>query len=124
MAYLIQSSKNIIYPLGLVDSGSEITFISHEFGEQLGFDIKKGVKDQVIGVGGASIDIYYHKAGLILEDKAKKEDCKFTDMMAFTYSDFPISMPQQTAILGTIGFFRHLNVCFKFPSHISINQDS
>lgn len=50
-----KSSYNILYPLGLVDSGSEITFITHEFAENLGYDIKKGRKVEVVGVGGGKI---------------------------------------------------------------------
>lgn len=38
-----QSQK--LYPLGLIDSGSDITFINHEFGKQLGFDIKTRYKE-------------------------------------------------------------------------------
>ncbi len=112
----------IIYPLGLVDSGSDITFVTHELGEQLGYNITKGIKNQIIGMGGGAIDVYYHKVGIILEDKGGKQIYKFVDMIAFTYKDFPATMPQQTAILGTIGFFRHLNVCFNFPVQITITQ--
>ncbi len=120
--YNPKSPNQTIYPLGLVDSGSDITFITHEIGEQLDYNISKGIKDKVLGVGGGSIDIYYHKVGIILEDKKSKEIYNFTDMIAFTYKNFPSTMPQQTAILGTIGFFRHLNICFKFPLQISISQ--
>ncbi|MBI2621765.1 MAG: hypothetical protein HYW63_03955 [Candidatus Levybacteria bacterium] len=52
-----KNHTDIIYPVGLVDSGSDITFIDHELGEKLGYDIKSGVKDQVIGVGGGKTDI-------------------------------------------------------------------
>ena len=34
----------VLYPLGLVDSGSGLTFITHELGEQLGLDIIGKVK--------------------------------------------------------------------------------
>ena len=117
-----EKPDSIIYPLGLVDSGSDITFVTHEIGEQLGYDITSGNKDQVFGVGGGSIDIYYHKVGIILEDKNNKEKYDFVDWIAFTYKNFPTTMPQQTAILGTIGFFSHLNICFKFPIQITISQ--
>lgn len=69
--YNPKSPNQIIYPLGLVDSGSDITFITHEIGEQLGYNISKGIKNQVLGV---------------------------------------------------VGFFRHLNICFRFPLQISISQ--
>ena len=35
---------------------------------------------------------------------------------------FPPSMPQQTAILGTLGFFRHFNITFSYPSFIKIES--
>ncbi len=122
--YNPQNPSYALYPVGLVDSGSDITFITHELGEQLGFDIKKGAKEKVYGVGGGSIDIWFHKVGVILKDRSQKEAINFTDQIAFAYSNFPATMPQQTAILGTIGFFRHLNVCFKYPICISISRDS
>ena len=121
--YNPKDASNILFPLGLVDSGSEITFITHEFGEELGFDIKAGQKGEVSGVGGGTINIYYHKVDLVLRNKSK-EICNFVDWMAFAYKDFPISMPQQTAILGTMGFFNHLNVHFQYPFHITISQNS
>ena len=117
-----KSPDNVIYPVGLVDSGSDLTFINYELGEELGFDIQKGIKDQVLGVGGGKIDVWFHKVGVILEDKKTDETIKFIDQIAFTYSDFPSSMPQQTAILGTLGFFRHVNVTFKYPVMISVTQ--
>ena len=117
------SPKKIIYPLGLVDSGSDITFVTHEIGEQLGYDIASVEKGEVIGVVGGNIDVYFHKVGIIVENiKNNKDLYKFVDLIGFTYKDFPLSMPQQTAILGTMGFFNHLNVCFKFPAQITIAQ--
>lgn len=114
---------NIVYPLGLIDSGSEITFITHEFGKQLGYNIKDTkMKGHVDGVGGGSIEVFYHKVGLILDDG--KEKFEFVDYIGFSYSDFPTSMPQQTAILGTVGFFNHLNLSLKYPTLITIDQNS
>lgn len=122
--YNPKNPDSIIYPIGLVDSGSDLTFITHELGEHLGYDIKKGKRASVTGVGGGSIDVYFHKVGIILKGSDGKEVYKFCDFVGFTYKDFPNTMPQQTAILGTIGFFRHLNICFKFPIKISLSQNS
>ena len=119
----IYNPKNpdfVVYPIGLIDSGSDLTFINHEFGEQLDYDIKKGDRQEIKGVGGGSMQIYLHNVGFILEENGEKY--QYTDLMGFTYSDFPSSMPQQTAILGTIGFFRHLKVEFNFPSSIKIGS--
>ncbi len=119
----IYNPKNpdyVLYPLGLVDSGSGLTFVTHEFGEELGFDIKKkGIKDTVLGVGGGSIEVWFHKVGIVMKDNSGRELCNFTDSIAFTYRDFPASMPQQTAILGELGFFRHLKICFEYPIKFS-----
>ena len=110
----------VLYPLGLVDSGAGLTFITREFGEELGYNIKSGIKDTISGVGGGTVDVWFHKVGLVLKEETK-EVCNFVDYIAFTYKDFPITMPQQTAILGEIGFFRHLKICFNCPVKISIN---
>jgi hypothetical protein len=111
---------NILFPMGLVDSGSELTFINYEIGEALGYDIKKGEPINVVGVGGGKIAVYFHKVNLIIEDN--KEKFMIEDQIAFTYNEFPSSMPQQTAILGTIGFFRHFSITFNFPSFINISK--
>jgi len=110
----------ILYPVGLIDSGSDISIINYEFGEKLGFGIEKGVKEKVYGVGGGSIDIYFHKVGLSLYDGSKEKPIVYEDIVAFTYKKFPATMPQQTAILGTMGFFRHVNVTLKYPENIFI----
>lgn len=120
--YNPKNPKYIIYPIGLVDSGSDITFVTHELGEELGYEIKNGLKDEVYGVGGGKIDIWFHKVGLVLEDLKEKEQIKFEDLIAFSFISFPTTMPQQTAILGTLGFFRHVNVSFSYPVKITISQ--
>jgi hypothetical protein len=115
-----------IYPLGLVDSGASITIINHEIGEELGFDIKKvkrGLKGQVVGVGGGKIDVFFHKVGFFIHNGSKKKPIIYEDFVGFTYRQFPSSMPQQTAILGRIGFFNHLKVGFIHPEwHIDITK--
>ncbi len=118
--YNPKDKSNTLYPLGLVDSGSEITFIDHEFGEALGYDIKKGKKIEVIGVGGGKIDVYLHKVGIVIGDNDQNKPLLTEDAVAFTYNEFPSSMPQQTAILGTLGFFRHFSVTFNYPNFIKV----
>ena len=117
-----KSSYNILYPLGLVDSGSEITFITYEFAENLGFDIKKGKKVEVVGVGGGKIDVFLHEVGFQIGDSSKEKPIIYKSLAAFTYGDFPSSMPQQTAILGTLGFFEYLDVTFRYPREIIIES--
>ena len=117
-----KDQSQMLYPLGLVDSGSDITFINHEFGRKLGFDIKKGIRSEVYGVGGGKIDVYFHAVGFSIHDGSKEEPIIYQDMAAFTYTDFPSTMPQQTAILGTIGFFRNVDVMFYYPKHIVVEE--
>jgi len=76
-----KNKSKILYPVGLVDSGSDITIIDHEFAKELGIEIKKGPNES-----------------------------------------FPLTMPQQTAILGTIGFFRHFKVTFDYPRRILVES--
>lgn len=113
---------NILFPLGLVDSGSDITFINHEFGESLGYDIKKGKKVEVFGVGGGSITVYLHEVGFHIHDGGREKSIIYHGLAAFTYKDFPSSMPQQTAIFGTLGFFMHVDVTLRYPKEIIIEQ--
>lgn len=117
-----EDRSTIIYPLGLIDSGSDITFIDHEFGERLGFDIKKGHKGKAHGIGGGKIDIYFFKVGLSISDGSKEKSIVYEDFVGFTFKEFPISMPQQTAILGTMGFFRNVDITFSYPNYMSIKQ--
>ncbi|QQG44391.1 MAG: hypothetical protein HYW86_00525 [Candidatus Roizmanbacteria bacterium] len=116
------NKSNMLYALGLVDSGSELTFVDHEIGEALGFDIKSGSKVEVTGVGGGKIIVYLHKVGLTIGDADKRNVLSVEDFIAFSYNKFPSSMPQQTAILGTVGFFRNFCVTFNFPDYISIDK--
>jgi len=118
-----KNKSEIVYPIGLIDSGSEITFVDYEIGEELGFDIEAGKSDKIYGVGGGSIKVYYHKATLYVQDNRSKEPIEYEDLIAFSKEKFPITMPQQTAILGTIGFFRHLKIAFNYPKFIDIESN-
>lgn len=117
-----KNPSQILYPLGLVDSGSDITVINHEFGENLAFDIKKGKKGEVVGVGGGKIDVYFHVVGFQIYDSSREKPIVYEDIAAFTYKDFPSTMPQQTAILGTLGLFMDVDVVLRYPREIRIEK--
>lgn len=117
-----QNPATILYPIGLVDSGSDITIIDHEFGENLGIDIRKGIKDKVYGVGGGSIEVYFHEIEFIIDSDNSEKPIIYHDFAGFTYQEFPATMPQQTAILGTIGLFRKVDVTFNYPKSIIIES--
>lgn len=68
-----KTKSEIVYPIGLIDSGSEITFVDYEIGKELGFDIEAGKSDKIYGVGGGSIEVYYHKATLYVQDNRSEE---------------------------------------------------
>lgn len=117
--------RKIIYPIGLVDSGSNVTIIDREIGENLGIDIKaakKGFRGMVRGVGGGVIEVFFHKIGFLIKDGKNGKTVTYEDYAAFTYHAFPASMPQQTAILGLIGFFNHFKICFNHPLSISLTK--
>jgi hypothetical protein len=116
----LENESNILYPLGLIDSGSDITIIDYEFGEALDIDIKKGIKGEVVGVGGGIIKVYFHQIGFSIHDGSKESPIKYDSIVAFGYSRFPKTMPQQTAILGTLGFFDHVDVKLMYPEKILI----
>lgn len=117
----LKDKSKILYPVGLVDSGSDVTIIDYEFAEELGIEVKKGKKNKIYGVGGGNIEIWFHQIGLSIDDGNSKKPIIFQDFVGFAYEKFPLTMPQQTAILGTIGFFRNINVTFNYPSRILIN---
>lgn len=118
-----KDETKVVYPLGLVDSGSDITIIDHEFGEELGFGLEETRKDQkrvVVGVGGGKIEVCLYEVGFLLDNGSGAKPIRYTDLVGFSRTDFPPSMPQQTAILGTTGFFRKLRVTFNFPKYILV----
>lgn len=115
--------KNVIYSLGLIDSGADSTIVDREIGEELKFEIDKGTPEQIFGVGGGSIKGFAHMVGYLIENPDDPKDLiKYQDLTIFTKNPFPSTMPQQTATFGTIGFFRHLMVTFMFPKSIIINR--
>lgn len=118
-----KNPSGVIYTLGLVDSGADITILDREIGEELDYDIEKGTLEKIFGVGGGSINGFAHKVGYLIENPDNtKGAIRYTDFAVFTKNPFPATMPQQTAIFGTIGLFRHLMVTFIFPKSIIINR--
>jgi len=116
----LKDKTRILYPVGLVDSGSDVTIADHEFAKELGIEIKKGEKSKIYGVGGGSLEVWFHKVGLFIHNGSDKKLVVYQDFVGFTYEKFPFSMPQQTAILGTIGFFRNLKVALEYPKRMVI----
>lgn len=121
--YNTEDKSNIVYPLGLVDSGSEITIINREFGETLGLDIRKGKKVEVVGVGGGKINVYLLKIGFSIDNRDGSL-ITYEDLAGFADTGFPLSMPQQTAILGTVGFFQNVDIKLAWPKEILIEEKS
>jgi|SRR3990167_3031922 len=111
-----------IYPLGLVDSGAEVTMVDREIGEELGFNFKKAKKDTVTGFGGGKVSVLYLEAEYVIDDKSGKEPIIYRDFAGFTQYPFPQTHPQQTAIFGTIGLFKNVRVTFSFPRNIHIEK--
>lgn len=115
-----KDKSKVLYPVGLVDSGSDVTVVDYEFAEELGIKIKKGQKSKVYGIGGGKIEIWFHKIGFLIQDKESSKPIIYQDFAGFTYEKFPLTMPQQTAILGTAGFFCQLKVSFDYPKSIFV----
>ena len=115
--------KDIVYPQGLVDSGSDVTIVNPEFAEELGINIKKGQRTTIHGIGGGAVEGYIHPIGYFIQDAIRSErPIVYTDDIIFSTKSFPPSMPTQTAILGTVGFFRHVDVILKYPKEIIIKS--
>ena len=60
----LKDKTRILYPVGLVDSGSDVTIADHEFAKELGIEIKKGENSKIYGVGGGSLEVWFHKVCL------------------------------------------------------------
>ncbi len=119
--YNPENESKILYLVGLIDSGADLTIIHREFGEELGFNIEKGKKINMVGLGGAIVKGYLHTVGFKISDiKEKEKPITYIDFAVFTSREFPTSNPQQTAILGTQGFFNHIQICFDYPERIFI----
>lgn len=113
--------SRVIYPMGLIDSGADISIVDREIGDELGYCIEKGRPETLIGMGGGKTDGFVHELGYLIENPNNPDDnIKYKDYVVFTKNNFPVTMPQQTAIHGTIGFFRHLMITFLYPSGIQI----
>lgn len=112
--------KDTIWPLGLIDSGADLTIVDKEIGDELGFNFKKAQRDTVTGFGGAKVEVLVVEGEFIIDDKSGKGPIVYRDFMAFTKTSFPVSHPQKTAIFGTIGLFRNVQVTFTYPSNINI----
>lgn len=117
-----QNTEETIWPLGLVDSGADITIVDREIGEELGFDFKKALKDTITGFGGAKVEVLILEAEFVLDDNKGGKPIIYKDFLGFTKGQFPQSHPQQTAIFGTIGLFRNVEVTFDYPRNIHIER--
>lgn len=111
-----------VWPLGLVDSGAEITIVDREIGEELGFNFKKAIKDTIRGFGGGRVEVLILEAEFVIDDNKGKKPIIYKDFLGFTKGKFPATHPQQTAIFGTIGLFRNVQVTFSFPRKIHIEK--
>lgn len=117
-----QNPTKVIYLLGLIDSGADLTIIDKEIGENLDYVVENGQKEEIKGLGGGTIIGYIHKVGYIIEDQDNQQKCiKYSGDAAFTKNVFPTSYPQQTAIFGTVDFFTNLMVTFIYPKKIIID---
>ncbi len=116
------NAKETIWPLGLVDSGAEITVIDREIGEELGFNFKKATKSLLTGFGGGKVEVLILEAEFIIDDNKSKSPIIYKDLVGFTKNQFSLSHPQQTAIFGTIGLFRNVQVTFDYPRNIHIER--
>lgn len=111
-----------IYPLGLLDSGAELTIVDKEIGEELGFNLSKAKKSSLTGFGGGKVSVLILEAEYEINDKSGKKAIIYRDLVGFTQQAFPQTHPQQTAIFGTVGLFRNVQVTFNHPRNIHIEK--
>jgi len=85
----------------LVDSGSDRNLFPAEIGENLGVKIKKGIPQEIAGIGGIKVIAFTHEVKIYLKD-----------FEINTYIDF--SCEQKVPLLGRNGFFNYFkSVNFK-----------
>lgn len=58
--------SKVIFPMGLIDSGADISIVDREFGEELGYVITNGAPETLIGMGGGKTDGYIYTSWDIL----------------------------------------------------------
>ena len=115
------STSKTLWPLGLVDSGAELTVVDQEIGKEVGLNFKKALKGTITGFGGAKVQVLMVEVEFVIDDAKTKTPIVYQDFAAFTISSFPVSHPQQTAIFGTVGLFRKvIKVSFEYPKRICI----
>jgi len=85
----------------LVDSGSDRNLFPSEIGERIGIKIKKGIPQEIGGIGAIKIIAFTHKVKIYLKD-----------FSIDTFVDF--SYEQNVPPLGRTGFFNYFEkVIFK-----------
>ena len=115
------NTSKTVWPLGLVDSGAELTVIEQEIAEELGLNFSKAINSTITGFGGARISVLIVEVEFVIDDEKTKIPIVYRDFAAFTKNSFPASHPQQTAIFGTVGLFRKvIKVSFEYPKRIRI----
>lgn len=92
----LRVKERITTPIdALIDSGSDRNLFPAAYGVFIGIDLRKGITNQVRGIGDFKLKTYTHKLELILADFEKYH---FTTEIDFSYE-------QKIPILGRNGFF-------------------
>ena len=90
----------------LVDSGSHRNLFPAYVGEKIGFNVQKGIYQNIGGIGGVGIEAFTHPVKIFIRDFSFE-----------TFIDF--SYKQQVPILGRNGFFNFFTkVIFKEKERI------
>ncbi len=119
--FTADNPDNRVTPLGLVDSGADVNMINIEIGKYLGLKLEGGKEHKIFGLGGGVVTGFEHKVMYQISDpEGKEKSIIYEDIAVFTKDAFPPSTPQQTAIWGTVGFFRNTIVSFNFPDNIEV----
>lgn len=85
----------------IVDSGSAICLFHADIGNAHGLKVESGIRGPLGGViGGASMDVYYHKVKLCISGNLWMINAGFSSKLSVA------------AILGRHGFFEHHRVIF------------
>ena len=97
---IMTKSRRVRYE-ALIDSGADYTIFPAALGAILGLNPKKGKKESVVGVSGASLDVYFHHISIEVGGSEVK-----------IYAGFAEAMNQDPGILGQNGYFDHFAVKF------------
>jgi len=100
---VINKNEALIYEV-LVDSGADLCIFDEEVGKAIGVDVRKGKRQEVLGVGGKSSIFFLHRVEIEVGGWTHEIDAGFMSAVAGRVMSY--------CIVGQKGFFEFFVVKF------------